>query len=131
MNGSVLKKLFLIMLMLATVAGTCEAQLFKRNAPKKAERSLFRKNSTKGIKKEPKIREPRKVTKAKREQAKRQEKIEKEYDKAVAEKKKRVVDIQSPEVQERMKQNKKNTETRYKEKKKKESSKTRKGRRKY
>nr|MCU0364021.1 hypothetical protein [Bacteroidales bacterium] len=66
------KSFFVLLLMLTVLSGNCEAQLFRRNAPKKAERSLFRKNSVKGIKKEAKVREPRKVTKAKREQEARQ-----------------------------------------------------------
>jgi hypothetical protein len=125
------KGFFLLLIMLTVFSAASDAQFFRRNAPKKAERSLFRKNSVKGIKKEAKVREPRKVTKAKREQEERQAKIKKDYARAVEDKKKRVVEIQSPEVQERMKQNKKNTDLSYRERKKNKASATRKGRRKY
>jgi len=53
----------------------------------------------------PKVREPRQVRSAKKQQEKRQERIDKDYDKFVKNSRKRSFEIQSPDVKARMKQN--------------------------
>ena len=68
--------------------------------------------------KEAKVREPRAVTKAKRTQEKKEAKREKEYQKSVEAGKKRHYEIQGDGVQERMKQNEKETTLRDRERKK-------------
>ena len=58
------------------------------------------------------------MLKAKKKQEKNEKKLKKEYAKSVERSRKRAYDIQSPEVQARMKQNQKDTALRDKEKKK-------------
>ncbi len=65
-----------------------------------------------------KVKEPKAVVKAKKEQEKNQKKLKKDYDKSIKKGKKRQYDIQSDEVKARMKQNEKETAMRDKEKKK-------------
>jgi hypothetical protein len=78
-----------------------------------------------------KIREPRGVRKAKKEQAKKEAKIKKDYDNYVADSRKRAYEIQTPEVKERMNQNKKDINSREKNRKKKSNSSTKKAQKKY
>ncbi len=95
-------------------------------------RTSVRKSSERAIaRKEARVREPRSVRKAKKKQEANQEKLKKEYEAFVEEGRKRAYEIQSPEVKERMKANKKETRRRYKEKKKINSANTTKPRKKY
>ena len=111
--------------LLSSLIGSCNAQIFHKNP----EKQLFGK--TPGIKKEPKVNELRSVLKAKRKQEANDRKLQKEYEKNVKRSQKRTIDIQSPEVQTRMKQNKKDLTKRDKEKKKKVRASTRKAGEKY
>lgn len=104
---------------------SCNAQLLHKNPEKK----LFGK--TLGNKKEVKIKEPRKVMKAKKKQEANDQKLKREYSNLVKKSQKRTLDIQTPEVKERMKQNQKDSEAKYKSKKKNSSSSTKKAGRKY
>jgi hypothetical protein len=92
--------------------GSCNAQIFHRNP----EKQLFGK--TLGIKKEPKVKESRTVLRAKKKQEVNDRKLKRDYDKSIRRSQKRTIDIQTPEVQKRMKQNKKDYTTRDKEKRK-------------
>jgi hypothetical protein len=74
---------------------------------------------------------PRSATKAIRKQQKAEEDKKKEYNEFVSDSKKRAYEIQTPKVQERMKQNKIEIREREKNRKKKNSSNTRQGSRKY
>jgi hypothetical protein len=78
-----------------------------------------------------KYREAPSIVRARKKQEARQEQLKKEYDKYVKEQRKRAYDIQSPEVQERMKQNRKETDQSYKEKRKKQKEKSKEKRGKY
>jgi hypothetical protein len=69
--------------------------------------------------------------KAKRQQDKKLRKQKRDYGKFVEGSRKRSIEIQTPEVQERMKQNNKNADANYKIKKKKTAAKSRKAGRKY
>jgi hypothetical protein len=69
--------------------------------------------------------------KAKRMQEAKLRKQKRDYGKFVESSRKRSIEIQTPEVQTRMKQNNKNAEANYKMKKKKTASKSRKAGRKY
>jgi len=113
MNKLPLKKVFLIIVILSLAAGSGNAQIFHKDPEKK----LFGRTHMNG--KTAKVREPRSVLKAKRKQEANDRKLNKEYDKSVKQSQKRTVDIQTPEVQARMKQNKKDYTTRDKQKKKK------------
>jgi LAS superfamily LD-carboxypeptidase LdcB len=109
---------FLVFLILLATA-PAKSQIFHRNP----EKQLFGKShrSTK----EAKVKEPRKVLKAKKKQEANDRRLKKAYDKSVIKSQKRTIDIQTPDVQARMKQNKKDLAIREKAKKKKirESSK--------
>ena len=59
------------------------------------------------------------MLRAKKKQEANDRRLKKDYDKSVKQSQKRTIDIQTPEVQARMKQNKKEDVTRYKDKKKK------------
>jgi hypothetical protein len=119
------RKLILILFLLLLAIGSCKAQIFHKNP----EKELFGKK--RGIKKEAKVREPRTVLKAKRKQEANDRKLKKDYEKSVRQSQKRTVDIQTPEVQARMKQNKKDYLVRDKEKKKKVKASTKRAGEKY
>jgi|SRR5664280_134882 hypothetical protein len=125
MNNISWRRIFLFIFLLSLLIGSCNAQIFHKNP----EKQLFGK--TLGKKKEVKVKEPRSVLKAKRKQEANDRKLQKEYEKKVKRSQKRTIDIQSPEVQTRMKQNKKDFTMRDKEKKKKVRSSTRKAGEKY
>ena len=84
---------------------------------KDPEKQLFGKSH--GSRKETKVREPKKVLKAKKKQEANDRRLKKDYDKSVKQSQKRSIDIQTPEVQARMKQNKKDYTRRDRDKKKK------------
>ena len=113
MNNLSLKKFFLFLILLSLTIGSGNAQIFHKNP----EKQLFGK--TPGIKKESKVREPRSVLKAKRKQEANDRKLKKDYENTIKRSQKRTIDIQTPEVQARMKQNKKDYSKRDREKEKK------------
>ena len=78
-----------------------------------------------------KVKEPKAVVRAKKEQEKKQKKLKRDYDKSIEDGKKRQVEIQSPDVQARMKQNKKDDALRDKNRKKSVKLGTRDARKKY
>jgi hypothetical protein len=125
MNNISWRRIFLFIFLLSLLIGSCNAQIFHKNP----EKQLFGK--TLGKKKEVKVKEPRSVLKAIRKQEANDRKLQKEYEKKVKRSQKRTIDIQSPEVQTRMKQNKKDFTMRDKEKKKKVRASTRKAGEKY
>jgi hypothetical protein len=112
MNNLSSKKLFLIFFLLSMVIGSCNGQLFHKSP----EKALFGKTS--GRNKGPKVKEPRSVLRGKRKQEANNRRLQRNYDKAVKRSQKRSIDIQTPEVQARMKQDKKDNIIRDREKKK-------------
>jgi hypothetical protein len=125
MNNISVRKLFLFLLLISLAIGSCNGQIFHKNPEKK----LFGK--TLGSKKEVKVKEPRSVLKAKKKQEANDRRLQKNYEKSVKRSQKRTVDIQTPEVQSRMKQNKKDYTKRDKGKKKKTETENRKAEKKY
>jgi cytochrome c biogenesis protein ResB len=113
MNSLYMRRFFLFLIILLLLSGSACARIFHKSP----EKQLFGKTHVK--KKEPKVREPRKVLKAKKKQEANDRRLKKAYDKSVKQSQQRTVDIQTPEVQERMKQNKKEYVMRDKDKKKK------------
>lgn len=75
--------------------------------------------------------EPKGAVRAKKKQEAKKKKEKKDYANYVKENQKRSIEIQTPEVQERMKQNVKDANSRYKTKKKTNINRTRKTGRKY
>lgn len=112
MNNLSARKLFLILFLFTLAIGTSNGQFFHKNP----EKALFGK--TVGRKKEAKVKEPRSILRAKRKQEANDQRLKRNYDKSVKRSQKRTIDIQTPEVQERMKQNKKDNFIRDREKKK-------------
>ena len=105
MNNISLRKLFLFIFILLLAIGSCNAQIFHRNP----ERQLF----------------------AKKKQEANDRKLKRDYDKSIRRSQKRTIDIQTPEVQKRMKQNKKDYTSRDKEKRKNLKATTRRAGKKY
>jgi hypothetical protein len=125
MNNLSVRKCFLFILFFSLAIGPCNAQIFHKNP----EKQLFGK-SHRG-RKEAKVKEPMKVLKAKRKQEANDRRLKKNYEKSIKKSQKRTFDIQAPEVQARMKHNKKNTLVREKEKKKKIKASSQKAGKKY
>jgi hypothetical protein len=113
MNNLALRKIFLFLFVLSLPIGSVNAQIFHKNP----EKQLFGKTNVK--KKEAKVRAPRKVLKAKKKQEANERKLNKAYDLSIKRSQKRTVELQTPEVQARMKQNRKEYVLRDKDKKKK------------
>lgn len=111
MNNLYSKKIVLFLFVLFFTIGPANSQLFHKNP----EKQLFGKSH----RKEPKVKEPRYVLKAKKKQEANDKRLKKEYDKNVKQSQKRSIDIQTPEVQTRMKQNKKEYTSRDRKHKKK------------
>ena len=129
MNYLYLRGFLLIVFLSIFTLGTCNAQSSYKSGPKNPEKGLFGKRSSKSGKVTG--REPRSVHKAKREQEKNEKRLKKDYAKSVERSRQRSYDIQSPEVQARMKQNQKDTALRNKEKKKKVKASSKKAGKKY
>jgi len=120
-----MRKFFLFIFILFMATGSCNAQLFHKNP----EKGLFGKSL--GNKKEVKIREPNSVQKAKKKQEANERKLKKDYTQSVNRSQKRTIDIQTTEVQARMKQDRKDIAARDKEKKKKVRASSKKAGKKY
>jgi hypothetical protein len=124
-------KLLLIFILIFTVGTTiCDAQkkgITKGRSPEKALIGKAGKIRTKNKK----VRESRKITKAKKEQARKEEKLKRDYFKSVDENRKRAFKIQTPDVQARMLKDRKDIKAREKIKKKRISAGTRQGASKY
>ena len=129
MNNLSMRKFFLFVFILSLTIGSCNAQIFHKNVSRSAERGLFGKSL--GKKKVVKVKEPKTVNKARKKQEANVKKLKRNYDKSVKRSQKRTVDIQTPEVQARMKQNQKDSAVRDKEKKKKVTTGTKKAGGKY
>ena len=109
-----MKKIFLLILILSMAIGSGNAQIFKHRAVAKAEKGVSDKSSRKS---DTKVKEPKAVIKAKKKQEANDKKMKKDYEKSTKASQKRTYDIQTPEVQKRMKQNEKDTNARDKAKK--------------
>jgi hypothetical protein len=111
-----MQRVFLYIFLALFVQGTGYAQFSNKSTSKNPEKGIFGK--TVGKSKTAKVKEPKTAHKKKKEQEKNSKKVKKEYAQSVERSRQRTYDIQSPEVQARMKQNQKDTEIRNKEKKK-------------
>jgi hypothetical protein len=107
----------------------CEAQPSGRSGGTNRGKGLF--GIFSGKKSSSRIKAPKTVGQVKKEQEKKEKKFKEDYVKSLAESQKRTIKIQSPDVQDRMKQNQKEIIAREKAKKKKTSSSARKAERKY
>ena len=127
------KRRFILFLVLTFIfAGTCNAEfsvVSQKTSSGKVEKRLF--GSTKRSKKKAGSNESGNVHKAKKKQEANQQKLKNEYAKSVEMSQKRTVDIQTPEVQARMKKDKKAAISRDRTKKKKVRVNTRSAAKKY
>jgi DNA repair exonuclease SbcCD nuclease subunit len=128
MNNLSIKRILIFSMVLILATVVCDSQSFDRpNAPRQ-QRSV----SKKPIKqKKDKITGSRSVKKVQKKQSAKEKKLDKDYEKYVKENRERAIEIQTPEVKERMKQNFRDADARYKAKKKKTVSSTRKAEKKY
>lgn len=120
---------FVTIMILSLATGISDAQVFNKVSSRKADKGFFGKSSRNS--KEIKIKEPGKVVKAKKKQEANERKIKKDYAKSIKRSQRRTFDIQTPEVQARMKQNQKDLVARNKTKRKKTKTGTRKAGKKY
>jgi hypothetical protein len=129
MNRLSVKKFLIFLFVLSFAFSVCEAQSFDRPSAPKQGRGAAHKGPMRH--KQVKVKEPKSVSKAKKKTEASERKHKKDYAKFVKANQKRSIEIQSPEVQDRMKQNMKDSNNRYKMKKKSVSSKSRKAGQKY
>ena len=125
-----MKHILILMVLLITAAAVCDVHGQGKTRGRSPEKSLFGKHR-KVKTKDASVKEPRGVRKAKEDQAKKEEKLKKDYKNYVSDSKKRAYKIQTPEVQARMKQNQKEITAREKNKKKKMSASTKRAQKKY
>ena len=114
MKKLLLQKSIVLMLAFFFLIPVCEGQRYKRSI-RNPERYLYGKSLNK---KNVRVKESPSVVRAKKKQAAIEKKADKEYNEYVKESRKRAVKIQSPEVQARMLENRKESDLKYKEKKK-------------
>jgi hypothetical protein len=108
------------------IFSSCGTHQYKRSI-RNPERGLFgRSLNTRTVK----YREAPSIVRAKKKQEANQQKLKKEYEDYIVQNRKRALEIQTPEVRERMSDNRKNSELNYKEKKKRLDKASRKNRRK-
>ena len=129
MNNIHMRKFLFFIFILVLATGSANSQIFRKNVLKSTEKDLFGKSN--GSSKSAKIKEPRKVSKSKKQQEAKERKRKKDYAKSIKKSQKRTIEIQSPDVQIRMKQNQKDLTSRDKIRKKKVKSGTRKAGKKY
>lgn len=102
--------------------------VFTAETNAQAKRGIFGKSGNKTEISSKKTNSPGKAKKAQEAKLKKQKK---DYQNSIKDSRKRSIDIQTPEVQARMKKNNKNADANYRNKKKKSNSSTRKAARKY
>ncbi len=124
MNSLLLRRFIIIIVALSALAPLSEAQ-----PSRSAGHGLFGRsgNNKSGIK----VKRPRNPRNAIKMQEKKEKKLKKDYVLFIKNSRKRSVAIQTPEVQSRMIQNQKNSESNYKIKRKKMATGTQKAGRKY
>lgn len=120
-------KILIVLLSLLLPVSVCNAQRYKRSI-KNPEKELFGKSLNN---KTVKYKESPSIVRAKKKQAKMKKKMDKDFAAYVEKERKRAVKIQSPEVQERMIKNRKESDRKSKEKRKKVEKATRKVGKKY
>jgi len=115
MNNLFLLRFIVLIIILSASSNICEAQKIRKNSFRNPERALYGKSLNK---RNSKIKESRGVTRAKKKQAKNEKKLKREYADFVEKNRQRSIEIQTPEVRERMMQNRMEAEERNKEKRK-------------
>lgn len=127
MNLMSFKKIFLFLMIFSFSAALCAAQSFDKPVTK-----LTRNVSKKSVKqKRDRYYGSKSVKRTQKKQAANDRKLKKDYEDFVKSNQQRSIEIQTPEVRERMKQNIKNADASYKAKKKHNSNRTKNAAKKY
>ncbi len=121
--------LFFVLFLAGGSVASAQSSIFQRWKTRRVEKKMA--GPDRKVKDRQKVKEPRTVTRAKKEQEKRQAELKSDYRKAVKANRQRNFDIQSDNVKERMKQNEKEIKKREKERKKAVRIAGRKARKKY
>jgi biopolymer transport protein ExbD len=129
MNNLSLKKLIIPVLIFSLAIPVCQAQSVNRPPVPKQQKSSA--NLGPKRQKRVKVQSPKSAGKSKKEQEVKKKKLKKDFSKYVKENQKRSIEIQTPEVKARMKQNIKDADTNYKVKHKNSAARTRRAARKY
>jgi len=129
MNSLSVKKILVALALVFFTVSVCDAQTFDRSPAPKQNRNIAHKGPIK--QKEVKVKGPKAAQRAQKKQEAKDKKLKDDYKKFVKNNQKRSIQIQTPEVQERMKQNIKDANASYKSKKKSSASRTKTGGRKY
>lgn len=129
MNNLYMRKFLLIVFIPFLVIGSCYSVSLHADSSIKADIGMPYKAL--GVREIANDKEPRAVRKAKKKQSAKEKKMKKDYAKSVKRSQKRTIEIQTPEVQARMKQNQKDSQSRDKNKKKKIKASTKKAGKKY
>ncbi len=128
MNNIPMWKILLFVIISLLTSGNLNAQILNRNSSGRAEKTLAGKSPGR---KKVKTKGPKIVLKTKKKQEAKEKKSKKDYAQFVKKSQKRSIDIQTPDVQARMKQNRKDAASRSKIKKKNSRMSTKKAGRKY
>jgi hypothetical protein len=123
------RHLLVFVLIITIGISVCDAQTAGSKGSKHSGKGLS--GIFSGKRSDSKIKKPKTASQVKKEQAKKDKKLNEDYAKSVKESQKRTIKIQTPDVQHRMKQDKKDIVTREKGRKKNTSAATRKAGRKY
>ncbi len=129
MNKSLIRIIPVLIILITCQVFVCEGQTFRQSYSSRPDRALFGKSL--GRKKQAKVKEPRAVTKARKKQEENEKKQDREYEEYVKNSRKRSLEIQSPEVRERMISNRAESDDRYKARRKKVAGENRKTGNKY
>ena len=129
MNKLSVNRLLVFLLVFSFASSICEAQTSRRSSVPKQSSGAVNRAPSKS--KPVKVKGPISIKKAKKQQEAKDKKLKKDYKKFVNANQKRSIEIQTPEVQDRMKQNIKNANSSYNAKKKSSAARTKKAGRKY
>ena len=129
MNGLLLRKSLICAIMIFMAIPAFYGYSGNRNSSALPGEELFMNSPVK--KKKGKVKKPQSAKKAQKKQAAKDKKLDLDYEKFVKNNQKRSLEIQTPVVRERMKQNKKDANANYKAKKKSGAARTKKGAKKY
>ncbi len=128
MNSLSLKRLLIALLALSFAFSVIEAQPSGKAVPRQGKAGM---NKAPQKSRQARIKKPKSVFSAKKQAAIKEKKKKRDYANYVKANQKRSIEIQTPEVQQRMKQNIKDANSNYKNKKKNNSARTRKAGQKY
>jgi len=128
MNRLAIRKILVLSFSFFLTVTFCEARTFGATI---LHRHLISMPDMPSQQKKSKVSKPKSARKVQKEADKKEKQQDKDYAKFVKENKKRSIEIQTPEVKARMKQNVKNADANYKTKKKNNASRTKSAGKKY